>query len=73
MPMWCVAPLEVNERDSLGQGYNLPTGCSAEKPHMRHLTLTGFCTKELFFIDLLGTLLKQSHYRSWQAQRVPGE
>ena len=56
-----------------GQGYNRPTGCSAEKPHMRHLTLTGFCTKELFFIDLLGTLLKQSHYRSWQAQRVPGE
>ena len=33
MPMWCVVPLEMNE-NSLGQGYNRPTGCSAEKaPH----------------------------------------
>jgi len=29
-----VAPLEMNEGNSLGQGYNRPTGCSAEKaPH----------------------------------------
>ena len=35
MPMWCVAPLVMNEGNSLGQGYNRPTGCSAEKaPHM---------------------------------------
>jgi len=33
--MWCVVPLEMNEGNSLGQGYNQPTGCSAEKaPHM---------------------------------------
>ena len=32
--MWCVAPLEMIEGNSLGQGYNRPTGCSAEKaPH----------------------------------------
>ena len=31
---WCVAPLEMNEGNSLGRGYNRPTGCSAEKaPH----------------------------------------
>jgi len=29
--MWCVAPLVMNEGKSLGQGYNRPTGCSAEK------------------------------------------
>jgi len=34
--MWCVAPLEMNEGNSLGQGYNRPTGCSAEKD--RHAT-----------------------------------
>jgi len=34
VPMWCVAPLEMNEGNSLGQGYNRPTGCSAENaPH----------------------------------------
>jgi len=34
VPMWCVAPLELNEGNSLGQGYNRPTGCIAEKnPH----------------------------------------
>ena len=34
MPVWCVAPLEKNEGNSLGQGYNRPTGCSAENaPH----------------------------------------
>jgi len=34
MPMWCVAPLEINEWNSLGQGYNRPIGCSVEKaPH----------------------------------------
>ena len=34
MNMWCVAPLEMNEGNSMGQGYNRPTGCSAEKaPH----------------------------------------
>ena len=34
MPMWCMAPLEMNEGNSLGQGYNRPTGCSAVKaPH----------------------------------------
>ena len=32
--MWCVAPLEMNEGNSLGQGYNRPTSCSVEKaPH----------------------------------------
>jgi len=31
VPMWFVAPLEMNEGNSLGQGYNRPTGCSAEK------------------------------------------
>ena len=31
MPMWCVAPLEMNEGNSLGQGYNRPTGCIADK------------------------------------------
>ena len=32
--MWCVAPLVINEGNSLGQGYNRPTGCSAEMaPH----------------------------------------
>ena len=30
--LWCVALLEMNEGNSLGQGYNRPTGCSAEKP-----------------------------------------
>ena len=35
MPTWCVAPLEMNEGNSLGQGYNQPTGCSTEKaPHV---------------------------------------
>ena len=35
MPMWCMAPLEMNEGNSLGQGYNRPTGCNAEKaPHV---------------------------------------
>ena len=33
MPVCCVAPLEMNEGNSLGQGYNRPTGCSAERPH----------------------------------------
>ena len=34
MPMLCVAPMEMNEGNSLGQGYDRPTGCSAEKaPH----------------------------------------
>jgi len=41
MPMWCVVPLEMNEGNSLGQGYNRPTGCSAEKArHATFLTLT---------------------------------
>ena len=46
--MWCMAPLEMNEGNSLGQGYNRPTGCSAEKaPHATFLYLrtskvTGF-------------------------------
>jgi hypothetical protein len=31
VPVWCVAPLEMNEGNSMGQGYNRPTGCSAEK------------------------------------------
>jgi len=32
--MWCVAPLVMNEGNSLEQGYNRPTGCSAEMtPH----------------------------------------
>ena len=32
--MWYVAPLEMNEGTHWGQGYNRPTGCSAEKaPH----------------------------------------
>jgi len=34
MPMWCIAPLEMNEGNSLGGKGNRPTGCSAEKaPH----------------------------------------
>ena len=34
MPMLCVASLEMNEGNSMGQGYNRPIGCSAEKaPH----------------------------------------
>ena len=37
MPMWCVAPLEMNEGNSMGQGYNRPTGCSNERPHTRPL------------------------------------
>jgi hypothetical protein len=38
--MWCVAPLEMNEGNSLGQGYNRPTGCSAEKdPHVTFLAV----------------------------------
>ena len=36
--MLYVAPLEMNEGNSLEQGYNRPTGCSAEKPHTRPLT-----------------------------------
>jgi len=41
MPMWCVAPLEMKEGNSLGQGYNRPTGCSAEKaPHATFNFLT---------------------------------
>ena len=38
--MWCVAPLEMNEGNYLGggQGYNRPTGCSAERvPHATFL------------------------------------
>ena len=31
MPVWCMAPLEMNEGNSMGQGYNRPTGCSAVK------------------------------------------
>jgi hypothetical protein len=41
--MWCVAPLEMNEGNSLGQGYNRPTGCSAEKAP--HATFTFFTTE----------------------------
>jgi hypothetical protein len=33
--MWCVAPLEMDEGNSLWQVYNRPTGCSAERPHRR--------------------------------------
>ena len=41
MPMWCVASLEMNEGNSLGQGYNWPTGCSAEKaPNANFLKLS---------------------------------
>jgi hypothetical protein len=41
VPMWCVAPLDMNEGNSLGQGYNRPTGCSAEKaPHATFNFLT---------------------------------
>ena len=42
MPMWRVASLVMNEGNSLGQGYNRPTGCSAGKaPH---------ATFKLFFL-----------------------
>jgi hypothetical protein len=42
MPVWYVAPLEMNEKTHWGQGYNQPpTGCSAEeRPNKRPLTLT---------------------------------
>jgi len=41
VPMWCVAPQEMNEGNSLGQGYNRPTGCSAEKaPHANFFKYT---------------------------------
>ena len=30
MPMRCVAPLVINEINSLGQGYNRPTGCTLD-------------------------------------------
>jgi len=34
MPTWCMAPLVMSEGNSLGQGYNRPTGCGAEMaPH----------------------------------------
>ena len=45
MPMWCVAPLEMNEGNSLGQGYNRPTGCSAEKAP--HATFNFFFTESV--------------------------
>ena len=38
--MWCVAPLEMNEGNLLGQGYNRPTGCSAVKGPTRDLLLS---------------------------------
>jgi len=41
MSMWCVAPLEMNEGNSLGQGYIRPTGCGAEMaPHATFNFLT---------------------------------
>jgi hypothetical protein len=42
VPVWYVAPLEMNEVTHWGQGYNQPpTGCSAEeRPNKRPLTLT---------------------------------
>jgi len=40
VPMWCVAPLVTNEGNSLEQGYNRPTGCSAEMaPHATFISL----------------------------------
>ena len=47
MPVRCVAPLEMNEGNYLGegQGYNRPTGCGAEKaPHetFNFLTASGY-------------------------------
>ena len=46
MLMWCVAPLEMNEGNSLGQGYNGPTGCSAEKaPHATFMPHLVFCVR----------------------------
>jgi hypothetical protein len=42
VPVWYVAPLEMNVGTHWGQGYNQPTtGCSAEeRPNKRPLTLT---------------------------------
>jgi hypothetical protein len=42
VPVWYVAPLEMNEGTHWGQGYNQSTkGCSAEeRPNKRPLTLT---------------------------------
>jgi hypothetical protein len=39
VPVWYVAPLEMNEGTHWGQGYNQPTkGCSAEeRPNKRPL------------------------------------
>ena len=48
--MWCVAPLEMNEGNSLGQGYNRPTGCSAEKaPHASFKTIFYRNLREITF------------------------
>jgi hypothetical protein len=43
VPVWYVAPLEMNDGTHLGQGYNQPTkGCSAEeRPNKRPLTFKG--------------------------------
>ena len=39
MPMWCVAPLEMNEGNSLGQGYNRPTAAVPKRPHTRRFNV----------------------------------
>ena len=51
MSMWCVAPLEMNEGNSLGQGYNRPTGCSAVKALHATFYSPGQCVV-LFVIHL---------------------
>jgi len=51
MPMWCVAPLEMNEGNSMGQAYNQPTGCSAEKAP--HATFNFFLNKGVMALILI--------------------
>jgi hypothetical protein len=50
VPMWCVAPLVMNEGNSLGQGYNRSTGCSAEMaPHVTFSFVVHVLCNVLFF------------------------
>ena len=61
--MWFVAPLEVNEGNSLGggQGYNRPTGCSTEKgPHATFYELFIYGNIALLKIRHFGKYIKNA-------------
>jgi hypothetical protein len=47
MPMWCVAPLVMNEGNSLGQGYNRPTSCIAKMAPHATLDVTHVIAREV--------------------------